>query len=83
MSNDLRDYVPFTGTSGMSVTAFVGKDWNHAVQFTIGHKWCGLSAAQVRDLITVLQKRLVCAEGYSATDHGDRLHIDIDGEEVL
>jgi len=58
MSDDERE---------MSVTAFVGGETG-SVQFTIGGEYCCLSDAQLKDLIKVLNKRMLRYREYRATD---------------
>lgn len=51
------------------VTAFMGGEkYRHAIQLTMVRDYFCLTEAQVKKLILVLQKRLKCAKGYSATD---------------
>lgn len=71
MSNGLRNYksMPnYPEAQDMHVGAFVGgKEYDNCIQFTIGFNYACLTDNQVRDLITVLQKRINKDPGYSAT----------------
>jgi len=71
MSNTLREYISCSGNDAenMHITAFVGNNKNKSsIQFTIGMKYCCLSQKQLKDLLKVIQNRLDCVKGYSATD---------------
>jgi len=78
MSKTLRHYScleHFTDGADMSITATMQGEWGNGVQFTIHGSYCVLAENQVKDLIKVLQKRLKCIKGYSATDWGKELTI--------
>lgn len=91
MSNTLRTYTqeqeksnPNRSEKGeVSITAFCGGELGHAVQITInnnqGCMYGHLSAKQVEDLIMILQKRLKCEDGHSATDSDIDAHMGPDG----
>lgn len=75
MSNNLATYLSRDlggdGAAALSITAYMaGKD-GRGVQFTMGSTYCAMSEGQVRHLIDLLQKRLRCDPGFSATDCGD------------
>ena len=72
MSKTIRVYKPLVGDE-LSVTAYIGPGWQAAVQITLqgDQGFSGLSEAQVRDLIKILQKRLRKTKGYMATDWGE------------
>lgn len=75
MSNNLAIYISRdaggNGATSLCITAYMaGKD-GHGVQFTMGSSYCAMSEGQVRHLIDLLQKRLRCDPGFSATDCGD------------
>jgi hypothetical protein len=79
MSNTIRSYpclAHFAKGREMSVTATMQGKWGHAVQFTINGEYAVLAENQVRDLISALEKRIACVDGYSATDCGEELTID-------
>ena len=70
VSNNLRQYKSLDvgiGNSNIDVTAFVGGEYGYSVQFTIGDRYCALAENQVRDLISVLQKRVRSIKKYKAT----------------
>lgn len=73
MSCNIRKYksaIEDRDSDALCLTAFVGAKGNRkSIQFTVGGKYCALSEAAVFDLIDVLNKRLNCIEGYSATDN--------------
>jgi len=79
MSNNLREYKSLElgdcYFARMSVTAFVGGDYGHSVQFTIDGKYCALAENQVRDLVATLQKRLSSVKKYRATSMDLDIHI--------
>ena len=58
----------YGGKNPLIVTAFVGGENGHGVAFQIGNEVCELAENQVKDLIKILQKRLKCVKGWSATD---------------
>ena len=64
------------------MTAFVAAKGTSGVQFTLNSGYCALSEKQVKDLIDVLQKRLNHEDGFCATDGGEALIINPDGEAV-
>ena len=70
MSNNIGYFEDIGGYEGQSmcVTAFVGKDWDASVQFTIGINYCALDSNGVLELIHMLQCRLDKVEGFRATD---------------
>lgn len=55
----------------MSVTAFVGRNWGRSIQITLENEYFCMTQKQVKNLISVLEKRLACKKGYSATDTFD------------
>ena len=74
MSNNLSRYpsIPHSeeyGGDEMSLTATMQGEYGSAIQFTIGGKFAVLSPNQLRDIIKTIERRLVCAKGYSATDY--------------
>ena len=72
MSNNLRKYIGLHNTETLSVTATMLGKHGSGIQFTMhdaNHTRTLLSENQVKDLIIVLQKRLKCIEGYSATGY--------------
>ena len=70
MSNNIGYFEDIGADNGqpMCITAFVGKDWDRSVQFTIGKMYCALDSDGVQELIHMLQCRLDGIEGFRATD---------------
>jgi hypothetical protein len=69
MSNTLRQYKGMgADAETMYVNAFVGGEYGACCQFTMQNGgYCCLSENQVRDLISVLQKRIRRVKRYQAT----------------
>lgn len=75
MSCDIREYKSMDlgeGAENLTLTAFVGGACEHSIQFTIGNKYCALSQEALEDLIYVIQSRLLCEKGYTATGYERR-----------
>ena len=70
MSNNIGYFEDIGTDNGqpMCVTAFVGKDWDASVQFTIGMNYCAMDSNDIKELIHMLQCRLDKVEGFRATD---------------
>lgn len=66
MSSRIRHYIT-RSEDNMVITAFVGRNGDRSIQFTIGQSFCQLSETALRDLISVIRRRLELAEGYTAT----------------
>lgn len=79
MSKTIRVYKSLTGDD-LTVTAYVGPNGQAAIQFTMSQNYSGLSEAQVKDLIQVLQHRLNRDKGFTATEWGGYETIDVDGK---
>ena len=79
MSCDIRKYSISGKDSGeceMLLTAFVGgKERGHSIQFTINGNYCQLGQRALRDLISTINKRINCDEGFTATG-SERENID-------
>ena len=58
MSNNIGTFEPIEDSYGesMTVTAFVGKDWDRSVQFTIGMEYCALNSNDVKCIIIFLDE---------------------------
>ncbi|MDD5510633.1 MAG: hypothetical protein PHI12_07485 [Dehalococcoidales bacterium] len=71
MSKLLKYFMPATiddKSDRMQVHSFVGPNGNKSVQFTIGMKYCDLEESEIKQLISILQKRI---EGNNADIRGD------------
>jgi len=65
----------------MTLTAAVGGDkYGHTIQFTIGNEYAVLSEEQLLDLISVISRRLLGREGYTATGCDSRRTVSNSGE---
>ena len=73
MSNNLVEYHDTKSGTTFYVSAFVGKDWNASIQFTMsgGENYVCMSDEQVKKLIKILQNRLKRKKGFCATDWTD------------
>jgi hypothetical protein len=73
MSCDIRKYnsLPVKGSltqgTSLELTAFLGGEEGHCIQFTINGSYCCLSEKQIIDLIITLVNRIRCKTGYTAT----------------
>jgi hypothetical protein len=67
MSNTIRRY--YDDTHELTLTAFVGKNWDKSIQFAIGSNFVGLSSNQLEDMINIIKKRLKTAKNYSGTSN--------------
>ena len=77
MSNIIRQYkciehhLQYEASHTMSIASTIQGKYGHGIQFTLmgrSTEYIVLAENQIKDLITILQKRLDCEEGYSATD---------------
>lgn len=86
MSCNIRTYESLDlgpGSDYMTLTAFIGGGGDcKGCQFTIGSTYCALDEKAIRDLIATLNRRLECAEGYSAIGR-EKHNIAYGKEEVL
>ena len=83
MSNNLRVYSSQSGEGDdMYVTAFVGGEYGNSAQITIKGAYCALAENQVRDLITVLQKRIRGVRKYQATSLDIELRLESAKKEI-
>ena len=66
MSNNIGTFEPIKDSYGepMTVTAFVGKDWDRSVQFTIGMEYCALTSNTIEIIIAHTHKLDICINVY-------------------